>query len=383
MLRRIFPWSAPAPRPGARLMHLYLLRQTAAPMLIMWAALVFQIWVIQIGSLWRQILPYAPAAGTYWGLSSLLLPPLINLVLPVAFICGVLYGFNKMRRSQELVAFLGGGAHPGQLLAAPLALALLLGAFNASLSLAFVPFSQQYLVQRVAALGNSLPFNSLPQPGAFFEPVGGLTVYAQKIAPPDMENFMMTDERQPGIVTSWFARRARLINRGGTDKQILLYDGSLHTKRDGEALSILQFDEYVHDFARYAEPVHVPPLRSIARYLPDLFAPDPDDAYAQRRLLSLAAAGHNNLARPLHPLALALVMLYVLLSGPLAQSLWQKRLALAAGAGVLWVLTSFGLYSLAANTMWGWVMVYLFPLATILAGAAGFWRLARRTRTAN
>lgn len=377
-MSRRAPFSAfVAARRGAWRMHAYVLRQLAGPMVIIWLALIFQIWVIQMGNLWRQILPYAPAASTYWGLSSLLLPPLVNLVLPVAFICGVLYGFNKMRRSQELIALLGGGARPSQLLVAPLLLAALLGLFNAGLSLALVPFSQQYLAQRVAELGTSLPFNSLPQPGAFFEPVGGLTVYAQKIAPTHMENFMMTDARQPGTVTSWFARRARLINRGGGDKQILLYDGSLHTQRDGEDLSILQFEEYVHDFARYAEPANLPPLRSIARYLPDLFAPDPQDAYAQRRLLSLAAAGHNNLARPLHPLALALVMLYCLLSGPLAQALWQKRLALATAAGIAWVLTSFALYSLAANVAWGWMAVYLFPLATIGAGAAGFVRLAR------
>lgn len=363
------------PQRRGRLMHAYILRQIAGPMLIIWAALIFQIWVIQMGNLWRQILPYAPAASTYWGLSSLLLPPLVNLVLPIAFICGVLYGFNKMRREQELVVFFSAGARPSQVLAAPLALALLLGACNAALSLAIVPFSQQYLAQRVAALGTSLPFNSLPQPGAFFEPVPGLTVYAQQIAPPDMIRFMMTDTRQPGTTISWFAQRAQLIQQGN-DKQILLYQGSVHTRREGENLSIVQFEEYVHDFSRYAEPLRLPPLRSLARYLPDLFAPDPEDAYAQPRRLSLAAAGHNNLARPLHPLALGLLMLVLLLNGPLAHALWRRRLALAAAASVAWVLVSFALYSLAANTLWGWVTIYLFPLVTIGAAAILLMRMA-------
>src|SRR3954469_10878468 len=129
-------------------LYRYLARQFLLGVGIVFAALAFLSFSIDLVDLFNQTAgKHVPAAAVI-GMALLQLPDLSLRLLPFAVLLGGVFTFVRLSRSQELISIRAAGLSAWNLLAPPLAVAVTLGTLAA---VAFTPFSS-LLLQRFAGL---------------------------------------------------------------------------------------------------------------------------------------------------------------------------------------------------------------------------------------
>lgn len=129
-------------------LYRYVARQFSVGVGVVFAAFAFLSFSIDVVDLFNQTSGKKVPSSAVMGMAFLQLPDLCLKLLPFAVLLGGVFAFVRLSRNQELIAIRAAGLSAWNLLAPPLAVAVLLGIFAA---VAFTPFSS-LLLQRFSGL---------------------------------------------------------------------------------------------------------------------------------------------------------------------------------------------------------------------------------------
>lgn len=348
----------------------YILSRLGGPMLLTCVTLTGVGWLTQSLQFIDYIVNRGLGIGTFLYLSTLILPSILWVILPIALFISMLYAFHKLAAESELVIFWGAGIGLKELMkpvmiftGGVMLLSYLVGLYLLPASYREFKDMQAFIRDNYASL--------LLQEGVFATPTKGLTVYIRERDEDGKLNGMLVqDSRDPNKTITYMAEMGEL-QQSSTGPRFLLLNGNRQEidKHEGN-LTLLDFERYALEFSLFATDIHNQRWREPQeRYLLDLF--NPTDTAPGPQLMKLRAEGHHRLTWPLFSGMLALLALAPFMLGQFSRRGQGKKVAVTAVAAVGLVLIQLTLTGLTGKNNWFALLMY----GTIFAGSGALYYL--------
>ncbi len=340
--------------------------------------LVMVYWINRAVALFDQLIANGHSALVFLEFTTLSLPNVIRLVLPMAGFAAVVWTTNRLQSDSELVVVQATGYAPHRL-AWPVALfGLMLAGVLLILSHILVPASRAELSMRQAEITKDLSARFLRE-GVFIHPIDGVTFFVGEIAENgQLQNVLLADNRDASEQSIYTARRA-LFLRTGEAAQLVMLDGMAQTKSAQVAdIAVTTFSDLVlnvSDFVGAAAPRRPHPRDLTTWQLLSQGQPGVPEARGSSRAIALEI--HERTAQALLAPGAALIGFATLLIGGFSRfGLWRQItaaiviIALAKGADNLFIA--------AARKSGGEILlVYAGPLIGIAIAGILLWLAAR------
>lgn len=200
-------------------------------------------WMVQIMSMMKFLLNYGVALDSFMGLTALMIPFIVSIIIPFVCFIAVIFVYNKMISDNEVTVMAASGLSPRQIAAPALLLAAILTAAHLALNLFIVPATQTTFYNTQWNLRYGLAHMKLKE-SAFTELTNGLVVYVDKVSGHDLSQVMLSDTRDDKSQMIIFAEKGKLIAtvRG---LSIVMTNGSLQAT--GDAMTTGTFETFDMD----------------------------------------------------------------------------------------------------------------------------------------
>ncbi len=200
-------------------------------------------WMMQIMSMMKFLLNYGVAVGSFIGLTVLMIPFIVSIIVPFVTFIAVIFVYNNMISNNEITVMAASGMSPAQLARPALMLAGVLTALHFMLNVWVVPASQADFYSTQWNLRYGLAHMKL-QESAFTELSDGLVVYVDQVSGHDLAQVMLSDMRDADAPMIIFAEKGKLVSttRG---LSIVMSNGALQAK--GDAMTTGTFDSFDMD----------------------------------------------------------------------------------------------------------------------------------------
>ncbi len=187
-------------------------------------------------------------------LTLLTLPSLVKLVLPIAAFLAVLQVTNRLYGESELVVVQATGFSGWRLARPVLMFGCVVAVLIAILAHVLVPASMARLNAKEAELAEAAA-SRLLVPGAFQDPIDGVTVYVREVRDNgELRDMLLSDRRDPELETTYTAQRAYLIQDDDGPK-LLMFDGIAQTwDRPRDRLSTTRYTDFTFSLADMIRP---------------------------------------------------------------------------------------------------------------------------------
>ena len=204
-------------------------------------------WINRAVALFDQLIANGHSALVFLEFTTLSLPNVVRLVLPMAGFAAVIWTTNRLQSDSELVVIQATGYPPKRLARPVLVFGFILTALLLILAHVLVPASRAELNERQAEISRDLTARFLRE-GVFIHPATGVTFFVGRIAETgQLENIFLADNRTAGEETIYTARRA-LFLREGEDAQLVMLDGMAQVKTEGATdIAVTTFSDFVFD----------------------------------------------------------------------------------------------------------------------------------------
>ena len=165
---------------GMRILNKYFSRQLVAIFVMLLLVLTGLAWMVQIMSMLKFLLSYGIALSNFLGLTVLMLPFIVSIIIPFVTFIAVIFVYNKLIADNEITVMASVGLSPRQLARPALKLAAVLTVLHFALNIWAVPVSQARFYSTQWNLRYGLAHMKL-QEGAFTPLADGLVVYVDKV----------------------------------------------------------------------------------------------------------------------------------------------------------------------------------------------------------
>jgi len=353
-----------------RKLSFYILRQIAGPFLLFTLLLTLVVWMTQSLRLLDLVINRGQSAAIFAYLTTLILPSLLVVIVPIAFFGAALYTLNKLNNDSELVVMWSAGISRFQLALPVLAAAAMAMAITYACSLYLMPLGQRVMKDKVFDIRADIGAAILRE-GAFTTPSEGLTVFIRELAPSgEIRGILVHDNRETQRPVTYLAESGVLAQTREGARLIMLNGNIERGEAQGSRLSVLRFDRYVFDLDQYGGPQRASDRDTSERYLGELLDPQLAATLPPVRRGVYLAEAHNRLSAPLYCIAFALIALAATAKGPMARVSYALRLWGAALMGALLRLVGYAAQGLAARRPELSVLLYLLPISGIIVAAA-------------
>lgn len=354
----------------------YILRQLLGPFVLLTLSLGGVIWLTQSLRFVDWIFNKGLSTGFFFYLSSLILPGVLAIVLPISLFAAILYSYHRLSAESELVVMASSGLGPAGLARPALLLSLAVTLAGYGLTLYLMPLGQRTFGALKMDISADLS-QVLLKEGTFNTVARGLTVYIRERAGSgELRGILVHDSRDPERPTTMLAERGILTGSAAGPRLVLVKGNRQEIEHRGRQLSLLHFDRYSLDLTQFVQHRYGGWLSAKERYLDELFWPG-DSAQARRDAARFRAAGHGRIAEPLFAVVLALVALAAILGGRPDRRALTRRVWLAVAVGLIVRLLEPAFVNLAVKQPALVPLIYLdlaLPLA--LAGVFLLWHPA-------
>ena len=306
--------------------------------------------MVQIVAMMKFLVNYGVELSNFLGLTAMMIPFIISIILPFVTFISVLFVYNKMIGDSEIVVMASSGCSPSQIARPALLLAGILVAVHFVLNLWIVPMTQAKFYDTQWNLRYGLAHMRL-QESAFTEITRGLVVYVDKVSGYDLNQVMLSDMRDAKSQVTIFAKTGKLVAtmRG---LSIVMTDGSLHAINNGNVIGT--FDTFDMDLS-IAEKNNDTAFK--ARCMSTgLLVKSLQTELAPKQYKTVMSELCNRLYAPLMNFILVAICLAVLLRS----SLLRRRTSFAPAISVVAM---------------GSVMAAFMTLSNMLTGIVDFWIL--------
>ena len=334
----------------------YFLRQLITVFVMLLAVLTGLAWMVQIMSMMKFVLNYGVNVGSFFGLTALMIPLIVSIIIPFVTFIAIIFVYNKMISDNEVTVMASIGLAPRQIAKPALSFAVIMTVLHLGLNIFVVPFSQDKFYETQWNLRYGLAHLKL-QESAFTELSSGLVVYVDKVSGHDMSQVMLSDMRNNSSEMIIFAEKGKLVatSRG---LSIVMENGSVQGR--GNMFASGTFDAFDMDLnvtdrgGMNAYRVRSGPTHRLLR---DVF--DSPTAKRHRNILTELA---TRLLEPFMNIILATLCLAILLRSSLLRRRASFAPAIAVGAMAI-VMAFF----MSATNM----MTSLTDFAVLILGVVG------------
>lgn len=297
----------------------YFLKQLFAIFIMLLLILTGLAWMLQLMSMMKFLITYGINIGSFLGLSVLMIPFIISIIIPFVTFISIIFIYNKLIADNEITVMSSSGMSPFQIARPALRLAFILAIIHWVLNLWIVPISQTKFYDTQWELRYGLAHMKL-QESSFTRMTDGLVVYVDKVSDHDLSQIMLSDKRNKKTEMTIFAETGKLIstNRG---LSIIMNNGSLQYISDN--FTIGTFDNFDMDLnIEDKEMESIFKVRKIPTYELFKIIINKTDLDRQKLMISEIA---TRLLNPIMNLILAGVCVLILLGS----SLLRRRTSLA------------------------------------------------------
>ena len=372
-------------RRGLPQLSLYVLGQLLGPVALLTLLMTCVIWLTQLPRLLDLVINRGQSAPTFLYLTSLLIPSLLVIILPIAFFFGTLFTLSRLNGDSELVVMASAGYSQRQLGIPVFMAALIVMAITWICALWLMPMGQRALAAKVVDISADIGA-ALLNAGEFQTPAKGLTVFIHQMNNNgQISGILVHDNREAIRPITYIAQRGVLAQTQGGSR-LIMYDGTVEqSAAGGSQLSVLNFKNYSFNLDQFAGLARITLRRTNERYLDELINPPETRGITKEIRNSWLAEAHNRLAQPLYCLAFAMIALAAILRGRRQRGALAMRLTGASLAAAALRIAGYGVAGPAASHPSLFALFYAIPLIGVLLA----WRvlmgwspaamLARRT----
>jgi lipopolysaccharide export system permease protein len=286
----------------------YIARTVLEAFLLTLAGLTLVIWMTHAIREIDVVTNQGQTILVFLGLTALLIPMLVLVIAPIAFVIAVIYTVNKLNADSEIAVMNAAGMSPWHILSPFLAVALLVSLLVAGISAYLSPKCLRELRVMMTRVHANLIANVI-QPGRFTALQGGaLTFHIRERRPNgELAGIFIDDRRDPALRSTFLAERGIIVDNAA-GSFLLLEKGSAQrvAAKDPEPTIVL-FERYGFDMTQFTGSDSVPTFNERERYLWDLFSPDPQDPMVKQNPGRFRAELHDRLLAPVFPIVLALI----------------------------------------------------------------------------
>ena len=181
-------------------------------------------WINRAVKLFDRLIGDGQTAMVFAEFTTLTLPSVIRVVLPIAGFAATLYVTNRLSTESELTVMQATGFSPWRLARPVLYFGLIVGIMVAMLANVLVPASLKQLQLRETEISQNVTARLLTE-GTFLHPTDGVTFYIREIAPDGrMNDVFLSDRRNPNESVTHTAASAYLT-RTETGPALVMIDG--------------------------------------------------------------------------------------------------------------------------------------------------------------
>jgi len=209
--------------------------------------LVLIYWINRAVRLFDSLIADGQSAWVFLELTSLSLPGLIRIVLPLSAFVAAVYVTNRMASDSELTVVQATGYSPARLARPVLYFGIIVALMMSVLTHILVPLSSERLAIRSAEISQNLTARLLTA-GAFLTPTDNVTFYIRDITQAgEMLDIFISDSTNPARRVTYTASQAYLV-RTDNGPQLVLINGlaqtlTLATNR----LTTTGFEDFTYD----------------------------------------------------------------------------------------------------------------------------------------
>jgi lipopolysaccharide export system permease protein len=342
----------------------YIFRTTLGVFLLVLVSLTLLIWITQALRDIDLMTNQGQNILVFVGITGLLVPLLVLIIAPLAFMVAMAYVLNKLSTDSELIVMNAAGMPPWYLFRPFLAVAALVALLQIVLAAYLSPKGLRVLRQWATEVRTDLVTN-IVHAGRFTSLEGGqLTLYIRE-RPPNGQllGLLIDDQRHPKERSTFLAEQGEILkNDRGT--YLLLANGSVQRHEAGERdPKIVLFDRYAFDLSQLAKGSQNLKYPARERYLWELFNPKEDDLLYAEQPDQVRAELHDRIIALLYPLAIA-VLMFAYLGAP-RTTRQSRNVSLLAAIGSVLVLRVAGFFGTLAGPHMPAALI--IPYATLAA----------------
>jgi lipopolysaccharide export system permease protein len=314
---------------------------------------------------------------TFVGLTALIIPLLVMIIAPIAFMVAMAYVLNKLATDSELIVMNAAGMSPWHLFRPFLAVAAVVSLLVLVIAAYVSPRCLRELGLWISEIRADL-VTRIVQPGRFIPlSFGALTLHIRERLPNgELLGIFIDDQRDPKERVTFLAEQGDIITKD-TGTYLLLADGSVQRQQTGDRdPNIVQFDRYAFDLSHLSSSETQSTLKysSRERYLWELVDQNPDDPSLNDRPEQMRAELHDRITAPLYPLVIA-VLTFAYLGAP-RTTRQSRTLSLLFAIGAVVTLRGLGFVGMLAGSRLPAAL--LVPYAALLTALVfGYWGISR------
>ena len=351
-----------------RRFSLYIVGQLIGPLVVVAFSFTGVIWLTQSLRFVDLIINKGLSFGLFLYMTTLLLPSLLSVILPVALFVAVLYSYHQLIVDREIIVLKATGLSNIRLATPALSVAGVIMLLCYAINFYFMPLGFHEFKNIQSQVRNSFA-SLLLREGVFNTPVDGLTIYVRERGTDDvLHGIMVHQERNSSEPSTLMAESGKLVQTDSGPRLVLLNGNRQEIQADSGELSLLYFDRYAFEFGD-AKGLEAARFREAKeRLFPDLLWPR--DVVEERHRREFAAEAHRRLITPLASLLFVLIGLGALFSGDFNRRGANWRLLSAVMMAVAVQALTFGMTGLIVRSPHVIPLIYL--LFAVMVGVAWY-----------
>jgi lipopolysaccharide export system permease protein len=347
----------------------YIFSTTLAAFVLVCVTLTLLMWITQAMRDFDLMTDQGQNFLTFVGITGLLIPLLVLIIAPIAFMVAMTHVLSKLGNDSELIVMNGAGMSPWHIFRPFLAVALLITLLLVALAFYLSPKSLRALRDWVTEVRGDL-VNNVVQPGRFIAINSGrLTFHIRERAPNgELLGIFIDDQRDPKERATVLAEEGQ-VSKNDRGTYLLLARGSVQRQQTANgSTNIVLFDNYAFDLSQLASKPGVTKYSVRESYIWELTKPDRDNDSEARAEL------HDRIIAPFYPIAIAVVT-FACLGAP-RTTRQGRALSLVAAVGSVSLMRGLGFFGVILGSKVPIALVIPY-LSLFAACALGFWTVSR------
>lgn len=336
------------------------------------------IWLTQAVRLVDTVIASGQGAKVFLEFSTLVLPQVFVIVLPLSGMGASLYALNRLHTDSELVVMMGASYGPPRMLKPVAMFGGMIAVAMLVVMIVLVPRSSAILSARTQAIRSDLA-NALIVERQFLHPADGLTIFITDTSRTgEMAGIFVNDQRDPARPVTYSAKKALLLREGEEARLVMLEGVALAPGSTPGQLTSVRFDQFVFDLSDLLKDQGERVRRPSEYSVRELLWPTPEMLAVERYSLgNYVTEGHYKLAMPFLSGTYPLIALVTLLAGGFRRSGFGRRVIVAVGVGTLLQVVLFLARGRVPADPSLWPLMYLPVALAAIYIAVLTWRLSR------
>lgn len=340
--------------------------------------LVLIYWINRAVRLFDRLIADGQSAWVFLELTSLSLPGLIRIVLPLSAFVAAVYVTNRMSSESELTVVQATGYSPFRLARPVIYFGLVVAVMMSVLTHFLVPLSSERLALRSNEIAQNMTARLLT-PGEFLTPSDGVTFYIREITQSgEMLDIFISEATNPARRVTYTASRAYLI-RTDNGPQLVMINGLAQTLTlETNRLTTTGFDDFAYDVGALINDTGVPGRSASGLGTWELLNPTDEimSEIGQSRA-QMIVRGHDRFGQAFLGFVAGLLGFSALVAGGFSRfGLWRNIMLAVGLVIVLKILESTGT-NIARNNAALWPFVYLAGFGGIAISTVLLWIASR------